>query len=306
MRMTLLGNIVGWIGSLVVLLFAITGFVVGDPLLASIVLTMGILLLPPAWSLVDQLRNQRTHRGIFFVISALIAGLSIGVAQISREINRGAAEVREQEAREKQSVADVKFQQGKARLLEKAEGYLEAGKASEARFLLAEFDRTRDPELKVLQDRVKLALLRDEAARTVSIQRKDELYVQIIALDPNDVTAAKYIRQLEERKEVQRVAQRQAAEHEANAAKAVARKKEIEGQFSAYDGSHRSLERRVKESMNNPDSFEHVKTTYWDYGQGNIKLRMTFRGTNAYNAMVTQTAFAVATPKGEILELQYE
>jgi hypothetical protein len=82
------------------------------------------------------------------------------------------------------------------------------------------------------------------------------------------------------------------------------RAERIERQFSSWDGSHRALVRAVKDTMNDPSSFEHVETRYRDDGE-TIFLRMTFRGKNAFGGMVMNTITAVAdTDTGTILSTQ--
>lgn len=81
------------------------------------------------------------------------------------------------------------------------------------------------------------------------------------------------------------------------------RRAQIERQFSAWDGSHRPLVRRVKESMKNPDSFEHVKTTYTEQDDM-ILVLMTYRGKNSFNAVVTERVYAEVTLDGAIISLK--
>ena len=66
-------------------------------------------------------------------------------------------------------------------------------------------------------------------------------------------------------------------------------KKEYAKQFSDWDGSNKYLVTAVKKAMKNPASFKHVETKF-DYGSGYsyIRVYMTYRGTNAYNAVVTE------------------
>ncbi len=58
---------------------------------------------------------------------------------------------------------------------------------------------------------------------------------------------------------------------------ATKRQEKIESQFHPWDGSHINLERYTKSIMNDPDSFEHVKTYYQDKGSYLI-VSMSFRG----------------------------
>ena len=68
------------------------------------------------------------------------------------------------------------------------------------------------------------------------------------------------------------------------------RKEKIERQFSSWDGSHRPTEKIIKEAMHNPASYEHVRTRYEIQHDGNIIVRTTYRGTNAFNAIVINWA----------------
>ncbi|MES2138890.1 MAG: hypothetical protein V4511_04240 [Bacteroidota bacterium] len=61
----------------------------------------------------------------------------------------------------------------------------------------------------------------------------------------------------------------------------------IDRQFSAWDGSHNEVEKYIKKGMNNPDSYENVETSYSDKKKYLIVLT-TYRGTNSFNAIVTE------------------
>lgn len=84
----------------------------------------------------------------------------------------------------------------------------------------------------------------------------------------------------------------------------------FESFFSGWDGSYRPLVKLTKAAMNNPDSFEHVSTTYRiakrvDGAVGFV--RMQYRGTNIYNAIVTNSVLVQVDPAtGEIKKLVEE
>lgn len=82
----------------------------------------------------------------------------------------------------------------------------------------------------------------------------------------------------------------------------IRRQKQIEEQFSKWDGSHRKLEEFVKENMKNPDSYEHVETTYRDMGEF-LLVQTKYRGTNSFNAIVPETTTAKVSLEGELLEI---
>jgi hypothetical protein len=76
----------------------------------------------------------------------------------------------------------------------------------------------------------------------------------------------------------------------------------IERQFSAWDGSHRGFERIIKKSMNDPDSYEHVETSFKD--EGSTLLVVTkFRGTNAFGGKVVNSMMARVDFKGNVIEV---
>jgi hypothetical protein len=67
------------------------------------------------------------------------------------------------------------------------------------------------------------------------------------------------------------------------------RKEQVEACLSDWDGSHKGLTDWVKQRMNDPGSFEHVETRYFDQTT-NVRLIMTFRGRNRFGGVVTNKA----------------
>lgn len=80
------------------------------------------------------------------------------------------------------------------------------------------------------------------------------------------------------------------------------RREKIMQQFG-FNGQHRKLERAIKNSMNDPDSYEHVSTSWKDKGDY-IQLEATVRGTNAYGAKILKTYYAKALIDGEIIDIK--
>lgn len=80
------------------------------------------------------------------------------------------------------------------------------------------------------------------------------------------------------------------------------RRKKIEDQFSAWDGSHLGLVRFVKNDMNDASSFEHVETKYRDQGK-TLFIVMKFRGKNAFGALVLNSISAKVDFNGNVLEI---
>jgi hypothetical protein len=80
------------------------------------------------------------------------------------------------------------------------------------------------------------------------------------------------------------------------------RKASLGKNFSDWDGSHVNLERHIKKSMNDPKSYEHIETKYWDHDEYLI-VQTTFRGKNAFGALVKNQVKAKVGLNGEVIEI---
>lgn len=72
-------------------------------------------------------------------------------------------------------------------------------------------------------------------------------------------------------------------------------REKIESHLSTWDGSHPAIEAYIKKNMNDPESYEHVKTTFFvpqDTNQKQIVFKTTFRGKNAFGAVILNTVAA--------------
>jgi len=81
-----------------------------------------------------------------------------------------------------------------------------------------------------------------------------------------------------------------------------ARTEMIEKQFSTWDGSHTKLSRLIKDSMNDPDSYEHVETKYWDM-KDHLIVNTIFRGKNSFGGVVKNNVKAKISLDGENIEI---
>lgn len=77
---------------------------------------------------------------------------------------------------------------------------------------------------------------------------------------------------------------------------------QLEKQFSAWDGSHIELTKIIKKAMNDPDSYEHVETVYWDMTD-HVVVRTTYSGKNAFGGRVKNWVKAKADNNGNIIEI---
>lgn len=79
--------------------------------------------------------------------------------------------------------------------------------------------------------------------------------------------------------------------------------KRIEKNFSGWDGSQRNLVKLVKDNMNDPNSFEHATTKYFDVGENKLVVLMTYRGKNAFGGVVTQNVKVETDLDGNITKV---
>jgi len=80
--------------------------------------------------------------------------------------------------------------------------------------------------------------------------------------------------------------------------RAVAARSPIERQFSAWDGSHIALTKRIKEQLNDPGSYDHGKTVHVEK-DGTLNIMVSFRATNGFGALVLQQVIAEASATGD-------
>lgn len=81
-----------------------------------------------------------------------------------------------------------------------------------------------------------------------------------------------------------------------------ARETLISKQFSAWNGEHIKLTRIIKDSMNDPDSFEHIESKYWDEGDHLIIIE-SFRGKNAFWGIVKNSVKAKVSIDGNDIQV---
>ncbi len=82
------------------------------------------------------------------------------------------------------------------------------------------------------------------------------------------------------------------------------RANKIKSQFSGWDGSHIKLEQAIKNSLNDPNSYEHIETDYTIL-DNKIHILTTFRANNAFGGKVVNQAKAVFTLEGEQISAEF-
>lgn len=77
------------------------------------------------------------------------------------------------------------------------------------------------------------------------------------------------------------------------------RKQKIEKQFSAWNGAHKNLQQIIKESAGDPESYEHIKTVYWDKSD-HLVVETTYRIKNGFGALVLDSIKVKIDLDGEV------
>jgi len=198
------------------------------------------------------------------------------------------------EARKAPNKEVVYFKANKTEILSQINKYLEEKDFLNAEILLATYQVSGDPDLLDLDRKVQT----DSLLYALKSTDKDDYhalkvtYKQLIGIHPSNrkyqtnyrIYNNKYIKQ---QKEINRKENR---------------KQEIASQFSSWDGSHYNLETVIKQSMNDPKSYKHVRTWYWDKGDY-LEVTTTFRGKNAFGGIVKNSITAKVTIQGLVSEI---
>lgn len=92
------------------------------------------------------------------------------------------------------------------------------------------------------------------------------------------------------------------ARQHAKVKKAADYKAWVDGQFDPWDGSNTYLVNLIKENMNDPGSFKHDKTVYWDM-KTYLIVKMTYRGKNAFGALILQNVTARSDYKTNTIKI---
>jgi hypothetical protein len=174
----------------------------------------------------------------------------------------------------------------------------ENGQFAEARAQVARLqslisDPDLEAELKVI-DLAEARRMKDDEA--LPLETRVKYYKMVVGAEPGNASLRAKAMALD----TQLLAQQ--AEQKRQQA-AVLRKQFIERQFSQWNGAHMELERAIKDTMKNPDSYEHVSTRYIDKGNSIIVLTK-FRGTNSFGAIVPSVVRAEIDDSGRIKSME--
>ena len=287
-----------WIFGVLLLLTGLV-FLIELPLAGLSLVAISLLLLPPVRSFAHSKTNKEISvkaRAISILVLFVTFGVFVGQSQ-EKEKAEQAAQLRQQNidyfnANRDQIISSVKASLSAKEyqsVISQSAKYLVSGDKE-----LSQMNALAKARLAEIQKAEKTEQLLAElkTVPTEEYKKNKNLYQQLVSLHPDNETYKNKVRfysgKIEGAKQ-----KRLAAE---------ARKKQIERQFSDRDGSHGNLERVIKQSMNDPDSYDHVETVYWDRGD-HLVVRTTFRGKNAFGGIVKNSVKAKVSLDGQVLQI---
>ncbi len=80
------------------------------------------------------------------------------------------------------------------------------------------------------------------------------------------------------------------------------RKNKLSTQFNGLDGSHINVTEKIKSSLNDPKSYEHIQTTYMDL-DSSLVITTTFTAKNGFGGVIKQEVVVSVDTLGNILEI---
>ncbi|MGH1462737.1 MAG: hypothetical protein ACRBB6_11930 [Neptuniibacter sp.] len=293
-------------------LFFLTGLLfLADSVLASFCLiSISLLLLPPVRKFVySKTKKDLSVKYRTASIFALFVAFSVFVNQAQdrkeQELAAQKAQVQAEKAEKARQDKIDYFNNNRDEILSRANSALSAKNYQEVIDITGQYLVSGDGQLSEVHNKAKAVIAEQKKAEKTQLllaklktvpasefEENKKLYQQLSAMHPANETYKNKLAHYEAKIEEEKQAKIAAA----------ARKERIEKQFSAWDGSHYNLERIIKKAMNDPDSYEHDETVYWDRGD-HLIVRTTYRGKNAFGGVVRNFVKAKVSLDGVVLQI---
>lgn len=275
-----------------------------SPLAGITMISVSLLILPPARNFV----YGKTKKELSFTARSLTAFVIIVVAGMFNGLSHKQQELAAQEAIEQaEKIALIKQQNidyffaNKETIITALNTNLTSNDYQAVVSTSSKYLASGDDELNKLYSTAKDKIQKDNKTKdllaelkktpTKEFEKNKNLYNQLASLYPDNEKYKNkvdfYSKKIEKQKEIKL---------------AEARTKKIDAQFSGWDGSHRQLEKLIKQGMNDPDSYVHVETMYSDKKTYLIVVTR-FRGRNAFGGMVRNFVKAKVSLDGQILQI---
>lgn len=314
-------------GSVALIVFGLASFA-GSWKAALILLLAGVIINPFVFGLIIEKvkMNDRFHARVgivwIFLIISTVTFQAHHNQQISEskeaaetEIQRRIAEAAQRRAEEnKQRLAQIanEFSANRDQILGQMNNAIAGRNLDEAKKLaerylnvsdiafLGSVAKYKDMQSQVdRENKIKALLAQTKTLKVSDYSSAVQIYSKLVVLEPGNQAYVKTLARYEKIKlDAEEKARKEVAAQQARET----RKKEVESQFSGWDGSHRTFERLIKQTMNDPDSYEHVETRFADKGDY-IRVFTKFRGKNAFGGMVVDSATADFTITGDFIRV---
>lgn len=290
-------TIFNWAAGLFFLLGGI-GSLFDTPLAGVCLLVAAALLLPPVRKMIFYKTNKK-FPAILRIAAVFSMFVLFGHFTNEHERSISAQEVAAEEKVKEEAIKE--FNSNKSATITAINELIENAQYQEAISETNKLLSTNDPDIGELHSRAQsLQNELDKSLRTEELlsdlasslefnhEKRRDIYSELTRLHPNN----------EEYRESLSFHSEKVIERRQQAV----RQENIESQFSSWDGSHRNLERLIKSSMNDPDSYDHVETTFTDNGD-HLRVLTKFRGRNAFGGVVLDSVEAKVAINGQILEV---
>ena len=302
-------KLLSWFFGVILLLSGVMALLT-MPMVGAVYIVVSLFLLPPSRAFVYAKTNMKLTtkaRAAFIVVLVLVSGVLVGVSERAAKDALIAEQQRERAAA--LAALDEKnkayFKTNRAAVLALVNKHIKADDYQLASDTAAPYRVADDKELYRLYALAQRKLDEQTTAATIAALQKQvkkvvasdfaknkELYGELASLAPDNkkyqAKVVYYTKKLKDKEKKDAVA--------------AARAKRISDQFNPWDGSHYALERHIKKAMNDPSSYEHAETVYWDRGD-HLVVKMVYRGKNAFGGIVRNFIKVKVSLDGVLLEV---
>jgi len=301
--------ITNWLFGLIFLLLGVLSII--DLSLGSIALfIIASLLLPPIRNFIYKKTNKELSTELRSIIIFILFALFGILAQISEnkkinELKKSTSKEKIEKIKKLRNERIIYFQSHRLEIINKLKNNLLKKKYENVISLSKLYLISSDQELENIYNEAKKQFQEIEKKRitketiqklkklpSAKYKQNKEYYKILVDMHPDNQqykSKLKYYTKLLNQKEKKE----KLALEKAN---------KIKKQFNNWDGSHNKLELYIKNRMNDPDSYKHVRTTYSEKDNFLI-VKTTFRGKNTFGGVVLNTIIATVDLNGNILKI---
>jgi len=294
-------SILKWFFGILFIIIGLASFI-NSPLVAVVTVLLGLFLLPPILKIMEKKMNYSFSSPLKWGIA--IGGLFLMTFAISMQASADEAKIDKEVEQAREHIQNGEMNSALKIIKEAKSKYTSS--TNRAVELETEIENSTSIDFAKEQ----LVKLSDDEFSTLENGNLSKSILSIEVLNSNLIELMKKYaperKRIIEEVELKKQKEREAAENKARKLEQENLKKNrkelIDKQFSAWDGSHPALTRMIKESMNDPDSYDHMETKFRD--DGNTLFVITkFRGANAFGGKVINSVSAKVDLSGNVLEI---